>query len=215
MIRSCVPTSWGFQSLPSPGKPTRASPFPDRKGNYFTNLFQFVATVDSTPYLVVPEAVQFRQEICGGEEKIQEYCMRIVQEGASRMAEILGTEVLDNKSKTLTKCCFANVRLPLTFTSSSSTSNDPRAETAVERGTADLQVNGEAKINAADAPKIVLWLMSAATREFDTLIPTVYHAGAVWARSSGQIYNEIRDFEWGANVLQQLCERIRKGEGRE
>jgi len=32
------------------------------------------------------------------------------------MAEILGTEVLENKTGTLSRCCFVNVRWPLTIT---------------------------------------------------------------------------------------------------
>lgn len=88
-----------------------------KKKNYFVELFAFVATIDPTPYLCIPEALRFRQVVCGGEERIRKYCEDIAQIGGQRVAQILGTEVMQNSTHTLTNCSFVNVRLPLTFTS--------------------------------------------------------------------------------------------------
>lgn len=85
----------------------------------FPELFAFVATVDTTPYLCIPEALRFRQVVCGGEESIRRYCQDIAQIGGRRVAQILGTEVMQNSTRTLTDCSFVNVRLPLTFSTSS------------------------------------------------------------------------------------------------
>lgn len=98
----------------------------EKKKNEFAELFAFVATIDTTPYLCIPEALRFRQLVCGGEEGIREYCQDIAQIGGRRVAEILGTEVMQNSTHTLTNCSFVNVRLPLTFSSSVSPSPSPR-----------------------------------------------------------------------------------------
>lgn len=90
----------------------------------FPELFAFVATVDTTPYLCVPEALRFRQVVCGGEESIRQYCQDIAQIGGRRVAQILGTEVMQNSTRTLTNCSFVNVRLPLTFSTSPAAASD-------------------------------------------------------------------------------------------
>ena len=38
-------------------------------------LFQFLATLDVSPYLYIEEASKFRREVCGGEMKIMKYCV--------------------------------------------------------------------------------------------------------------------------------------------
>lgn len=42
----------------------------------------------------LPPALEFRQSL-GGERKINEYCQSLAEEGGKRMAEILGTSVMD------------------------------------------------------------------------------------------------------------------------
>ena len=84
----------------------------------FAELFAFVTTVDTTPYLCVPKALRFRQVAYSGEESIRHYCQDIAQIGGRRVAQILGTEVMQNSTRTLTNCSFVNVRLPLTFSTS-------------------------------------------------------------------------------------------------
>jgi hypothetical protein len=36
----------------------------------------------------------------------------------------------------------------------------------------------------------------------------------MWVRLSGQIYLEVRDFEWVGERLKELCGRVKKGEFR-
>lgn len=129
-----MPTSWGYQAKPQPSSQTtnvqktldpiilipEATSSSNSNGqkekNDFVELFAFVATIDPTPYLCIPEALRFRQVVCGGEERIRQYCENIAQIGGQRVAQILGTEVMQNSTHTLTNCSFVNVRLPLTFT---------------------------------------------------------------------------------------------------
>lgn len=67
-------------------------------------------------YLCIPEALKFRGRL-GGEEQIRQYCFDLARRGGRLMAEILDTEVMDNKTSTLSLCCFAMVRLPVQFVS--------------------------------------------------------------------------------------------------
>lgn len=135
LIRTCLPTSWGYQAAkpssqstsqekPDPINVPEASGSNSEKKDDFAKLFAFVATVDTTPYLCVPEALRFRQVVCGGEESIRRYCQDIVNIGGRRIAQILGTEVMQNSTRTLTNCSFVNVRLPLTFSTSSAAAPD-------------------------------------------------------------------------------------------
>jgi hypothetical protein len=113
--------------------------------------------------------------------------------GGKRVAEILGTEVLDNRTGSLTQCCFANVRLPLEFKVSGSTRE------------------GEG-FDMEEAGKIGKWLNVTAAKEFDTYLQIAFVSGALWVRLSGQIYLELGDFEWVVLRLRELCGRIQKSE---
>jgi hypothetical protein len=48
--------------------------------------------------------------------------------------------------------------------------------------------------------------------EFNTFVAIYEYEGKLWTRISGQIYLELKDFEWLAGVLKALLERIRSGE---
>lgn len=176
LIRSSIPTS--YASLEHEG--------PNGKSQ-FVNLFDFVATMDHTPYTLVPEAIKFREEI-GGEEAIRKYCWDIARRGGQRVAEILDTEVMDNKSGTLSQCAFVKVRLPLKF-----------------------RVLGEEKgcgLSTEDAGKIKDWIKLRAFEEADTYLQLAFYAGSMWVRLSGQIYVGLEDFEMAGNKLKELCERL-------
>ncbi|KAL3474936.1 aminotransferase family protein [Aspergillus californicus] len=96
MIRTSLPTSWGYippsnmtdgrEPLPTVLPPTSKSPF--------ISLFEFVGTTDYTACACVPDALQFRERVCGGEEKIYEYLESLAKEAGDIVADKLGTEVL-------------------------------------------------------------------------------------------------------------------------
>ena len=169
-------------------------------------MFAWVATIDSTPYVCVPEALQFRDEVCGGEHSIRRYCQHIAQAGAKRIAEILDTEVMENKTHTLQKCCFAMVRLPLRLGSKISPGLEIPA--SHQRDETGARIVKEATHDIKDASAIVKWIMDRVVDEFDTFIPARLHAGAIWIRLSGQIYLDIKDFEWAGYLLKDLCQRV-------
>jgi selenocysteine lyase/cysteine desulfurase len=56
-------------------------------------------------------ALEYRESL-GGEDKIQEYCGNLARRGGELVANILGTDVLENEEKSLT-ALMVNVRLPI------------------------------------------------------------------------------------------------------
>lgn len=71
--------------------------------------------VDMSTYSCVPAALDFRSQICGGQAAIRKHCFDLARRGGARVAAILGTEVTDNTTHTMSQCCFTMVRLPLAF----------------------------------------------------------------------------------------------------
>lgn len=122
------------------------------------------------------------------------YNQTLAKQGAKRMAEIFGTEVLDNKTETLTGCCMANVALPLD------------TKRMYEIGTkAGLE---EAAIGIAMRD----WMSRVWIDDYHTFMQSMFYDGRWWIRMSGQVYLEMEDFEWAAKVAKEVCERAEKGE---
>lgn len=186
LIRSGLPTSHGFVPVPKEGSQVFHSPLPPSKGTPFTNLFKWVATVDSSSYLCIEEAFRFRKEICGGEEQIMTYCTDLAIQGGIKMAEILGTDTMEGPHSR--RCSFANVRLPITLASP---------------GTV---------LDEKNAIKIGEWIAEMLATEKDAYLGIYLHAGKLWARLSAQIYLDLEDIERGSEQLKDLCTRAAAGE---
>jgi hypothetical protein len=152
----------------------------------------------------VPDSIRFRREACGGEAAIRDYCFTLAREGGALMADMFGTEVMDNGTKTMSACCFAMVRLPLEF---------PPAKFS---GAADDSPDGPIPtLHSERGPVIANWIMQKLMKDYDTWIPAKFYNGAAWIRVSAQIYLSIDDFAKAANMLLGLCERVKAGEANE
>ncbi len=185
-IRSSLPTSHGFEPLPIPGKKELVRPLALVGESAFVQNFQFVGTIDNSPYLCIPAALKFRNEVCGGEDKIMAYCRNLAKKAGEIVSKRLGTDVLDNKEGTLTDCAFANVRLPL--------ARQPE------------------DVGMSDVAAVTLFITTTMVAESNTFMQIMFYDCSWWVRLSAQIYLEIADFEWAAGVLQDLCNRAREGE---
>ena len=190
LIRSSLPTSHGFKPLPREGAEEIFNPLlvASSNKNRFEMLFDFVGTLDNSPYICIKEALAFRREVCGGDEKIMNYCQNLSLEAAKMCAQTLGTELMENKEETLTKCFMVNVRLPLTIGSK------------------------EGEIAEKSTYAVAVWITSRISDEYDMYSPVFIHAGKFWTRWSAQIYLDIEDFVKGAEALRAMCERVKKGE---
>ncbi|KAI0602137.1 aminotransferase family protein-like protein [Biscogniauxia sp. FL1348] len=191
-IRTTYPTAEGYMSAA------------ERDGfshtEYFVRLFEKVSTVDTTPYICVLESMKFRGQVCEGEERVRDYCKAVAREGGRLMAVTMGTEVLENETGSLGDCCFTNVRLPLEIKQDDVATRESHRERASAGG-----------ISPHEAKAVADWITERSINEFDSFIATRFYAGAFWARLSGQIYLDHEDFKWAANVLLELCARIKEG----
>jgi hypothetical protein len=70
LIRNSVSTFWGFHSLPT-AKVEAVDPLHPDDQNAFVELFDTVATTDTSRYICVPEALRFPHTVCGGEEGVR------------------------------------------------------------------------------------------------------------------------------------------------
>lgn len=167
-------------------------PLPAAGKSEFVTNFEFVGTIDSSPYLCVPQAMEWREEVCGGEEELMSYCFGLAKKGGQLVAERLGTKVLDNEEGSLTACALVNIRLPI-------------SGTKVD-GMSDYFVPEEDKMEASE------WMLQVLMDEYKTFIPIIPIRDEWWIRLSAQIYLDIEDFEWTAKVLKEVCARVAKQE---
>lgn len=186
LMRSTLPTSHGF--VPRPGEnsglsnPLRGS----GKSEYVQN-FEFVGTIDNSNYLLIPDAIKWREEVCGGEQAIIEYNTKLAKEGGKVVADILGTYIMDNSTSSMTDCCLVNVALPL----SASTE----------------KVAGKNTIKPEFGMAATFWMQETLVAEYKTFIAIFYFQNQWWTRLSAQIYLDILDFEWAGRTLKEICER--------
>lgn len=235
LIRSTVPTSHGYAARPRDDGVVRADPFPPSSKSVFVKAFEFVGTLDNSPYLCVKDAIEWREVVLGGEERIRNYMWTLSKEGGARAAGVLGTWIMENPQgdgHQLTDCAMVNVALPLVVApddkdnppaSSDRRSKSETLEGGVEEA-APLRNNeiGEGSTRQArdedfviphkDAQRVWAWMNDVLVDEYKTFIPVYSHDGRFWARLSAQVYLDIDDFQWAGDTLQVLCQRIARRE---
>ena len=140
----------------------------------------------------MPAALEFREKVCGGEERVWGYLEELAREGGDVVAEMLGTEVLQegdtSEESRMRKCAMVNVRLPV----------------RVGAGEEDLRED--------ELQGVFRWVGDVLIRKYSTFVPVFRLGDALWTRLSAQIYLEKGDFVWLAGVLKEVCECIRKRE---
>ncbi|KAK5112354.1 hypothetical protein LTR62_004317 [Meristemomyces frigidus] len=190
LMRSTLPTSHGF--VPR-GKGEARSPLPPRTNgdSEFVHKFEFVASVDNSPYLCFAPALEWRSRITfdrlRGEEAVFAYCQQQAREAGKVVAEKLGTGILGDAVDLANLCNFANVRLPLSF----------RDDAGGDEGT---------------AIKMAQWMSEALVEKHSTFMAFVFYDEAWWVRLSAQVYLTMGDFAWGAERLKEVCALAKRGD---
>ncbi|EEP81624.1 predicted protein [Uncinocarpus reesii 1704] len=177
LIRSTIPTSWGFQ--PIPNILSDCTRFPqvlpgDNAKPPFAALFEMVATNDDCPYLCTPAALRFRRDVCGGEARIMEYCEALAFDAGNLVARILGTQVLCEPgpeaqtirgASQLRRCALVNVRLPI----------------GVDHGAAALggMQRSYPVVRAGEVSVLARWIEKQLTYEHNTIVPVFPLGGVV------------------------------------
>ncbi|KAK7701361.1 hypothetical protein SLS64_010404 [Diaporthe eres] len=235
LIRSTVPTSHGY--VPLPGVALGANPLAPSAKSVFVNAFEYVGTLDSSPYLCVKDALEFRESVLGGEARIQQYMRSLATEGGAKVSDRLGTWVLGHehaRGDSFADCAMVNVAMPLVVmqghVQGPSTPIDRKDEAQTRRGGAQdaaapvssagpecqgTQIQRRAEdivIPHEDAQRIWKWMTKVLVDDYQTFIPLFYHSGRFWARLSAQVYLDMDDFEWAGETLKLLCERVARKE---
>ncbi|RSM17916.1 hypothetical protein CDV31_003342 [Fusarium ambrosium] len=185
LLPTTLATSHGY--VPKLVKRTTPLP-PSSKSPYITN-FEFVGTLDNSPYLCVKDAIKWRQDVLGGEDAILEYLWDLNKKGTDIVAQALNTSVMENKTGTLRNCAMGNVALPL------------------------WAGEGEGIVVPADeTQKAFQWMLTTLIDDYKTFMSLFIHGGRFWARISAQVYLGVEDYVWAGKVLKELCERVAKKE---
>ncbi|KAJ6786145.1 hypothetical protein PWT90_09843 [Aphanocladium album] len=191
LIETTLSTSHGY----IPKSTVRFNPFPPSNKSPFVKSFELVATKDRSQDIVTKDAIIWRRDVCGGEDRIMAYLWDLNKKGSKYVAEQLKTEVLENKKGTLTNCAMANIALPIWIG---------------EKGAGAQQ--DDVVLPEEDAALVGQWMMKVMKNEHHTLMPLFSLGGRAWVRISAQIYLDMKDYEYAAKVLQDLVARVGKGE---
>lgn len=228
LIRSTLPTSHGYVPL-DPSR-ARANPLPASTKSAFVRNFEYVGTLDNSPYLCVGDAIEWRRTVLGGEERIRAYLRELADTGGEEVARALGTWVMRNEEGSLGDCGMVNVAMPLVTVreggeevavgedqevreadvEEAAPVNTLEAEGAEDKPADDGVREGDTTIPYSEAERIWEWMTKVLVDEYKTFIPTYYHDGRFWARLSAQVYLDWDDFVWAGETLKTLCERVAK-----
>lgn len=156
----------------------------------------------------MPEAIKFRNEVCGGDERIYGYLESLANEAADVVASALGTEVMQEEDlrqggevSQLRRCGMNNVRLPFVIVDESENGDNE-----------DNSTYPYPPLKKEHVGPLSRWIGETLVEKYDTFVPVFLHGGALWTRLSAQVYLEKRDFEWLGGVLKELCDLVVKGE---
>lgn len=199
LIRSTMPTSHGFE--PRAGTEGFSVPIPPGKKSKFVQAFEFFGSVDNGPFACVKDAIKWREEVLGGEERILAYTHALAKEGGKRVASILGTKVMENKAGTLGRSSMVNVALPLAEVWSE---GDKPEDDDITPDTP--------RIPKEDVVAVNTWIKRTLAMEYQTFIKIDTYRNRWWARISAQVYLDLDDFEFGGHTLKAVCARVAAGE---
>ncbi|OAQ95727.1 hypothetical protein LLEC1_02835 [Akanthomyces lecanii] len=191
MISTTLATSHGYTSKTT----VRRNPLPPNNKRPFVRSFDLVATKDRSQDIVTKDAIAWRRDVCGGEDRIMAYLWDLNKKGSKCVAEQLKTEVLENKKGTLTNCAMGNIALPIWIGEKGAGAQD-----------------GDTVLPEENAVTVGQWMMKVMKDEYRTLMPLFAMGGRVWVRISAQIYLDMKDYEFAAKVLKELVARVAKEE---
>lgn len=182
LLRATLPTGFAFVSSSEDAAAVRAG---------FVANFASVGTLDDTPFLCIEAALQWRSRLTWngdrGESAIMNYTQHLARIGGEKVAQILGTFVLDNEDSTWSSCSMTNVRLPIT-----------------------RSVLSDHSSKMADV--IAAWIMQTMILEHEIAVNVFTFDDGTYARMCAQVYNTLEHFERAGFRLKEACERARNGE---
>ncbi|KAI5966486.1 uncharacterized protein KGF55_000795 [Candida pseudojiufengensis] len=148
--------------------------------NRMIERFWFIGTKNFASVATIPDAYKFRNEICGGEETIYEYCHNLAVQAGDLVSKKWGTFVLDQPNKTQIST-MVTIAVP----------TDKYPEFVKNWSKYDNLVYKKCFDKKA-------------------YIPCASHNGKLFARLSAQVYNELNDYDLGSDILIQALDEVAK-----
>lgn len=153
---------------------------PEKLQNLLILKFTFTGSTTYAATETVSAAIKFRQEVCGGEDAIRNYCEALARNvGDMALSRWEGTTLLENDEKSLIT---AMVTLTLPFEQFKSLF--------------DIE-------NPQDVSTLIDVLPLKILKKYNTFIPIAKHFDKLVFRFSAQIYTELSDFEYALDALKK------------
>lgn len=138
--------------------------------NLLVSKFAFTGAKTFAAVSCIPEALRFREEQCGGDEKIRAYRVSLAHK-AGEIAErkFPGAKVLENDENSLVTAMLA-FSLPLE--------------------------NYSPEFDFKEVKSLIGFVLEELLQKFKTFAPFNVHGGKLYCRISCEIYNEESDYEY-------------------
>lgn len=151
------------------------------KDRTLVDQFAYVSTLDYSSMLTIPDAIKFRNEVCGGEEAIIEYNLKLAKDASKYLLENWeGSYLMNGKEDDIVTSMF-NIQVPK-YSKANGYSSD-------------------------ELIKIATVANDYLTKVKRTFIPIFIYRDELWIRFSAQIYLELDDFKWGLDALKEAFEK--------
>ncbi|CAL9731041.1 hypothetical protein MOUN0_K09890 [Monosporozyma unispora] len=156
--------------------------------NLLIEKFWFSGTINYTSGFCIEKAIQFRKEICGGEEKINKYQADLQKEAIDIVLREFGTgaKLLDNSTHTVSVAGMFNISFP----------KNERNTKFIEHLTESFAAYRKFKVKCET--KMVV--------DHKAFAPFIAHNNELWIRFSVNIYNTAADYERSAKLIKQTIE---------
>jgi hypothetical protein len=92
----------------------------------------------------------------------------------------------------------------------------PESESESGSGQEQFELSEElaslSSVSASKAFGVKQWMVQTLISDHKTFVMLFPYGNRFWARLSAQVYLEMEDFEWAAQTLKAVCERVAKGD---
>ncbi|CAH2351856.1 putative hercynylcysteine sulfoxide lyase [[Candida] railenensis] len=141
----------------------------------FIDTFWFAGSLNKASIASIIPAIQFRNEICGGEKAIQKYANDLAWESTKVIWNEYDRELFGADKESVT--ALLNIEVPI----SSWLPEETPASVSTWLKEIEKQI----------------------CFKYNTFVPFFYHGGKVWARFSYHMYNELEDYSYASKVTEK------------
>lgn len=151
--------------------------------------FWYLGTVSYGPVLCVEEALKFRKEVCGGEERIRNYQLQLRSGAIDAVRSVFGpgSELLENKAGTLAIPGMFNVSLPVR-----------KEYEAIIKLFCEEPMDFRKNVKGPCEARMI--------SKDKAFAPFLVHNNKLWVRFSVYFYNELSDYADSAVLIKRRLE---------